>query len=91
MAENHHIPELIEGRLLAQRQVLAALVAAVIDERPETLSRLRRLVTRDAVAADQAEDPGAVPDGAFAIEAAAAEEIRLIAERVASIRSVRPT
>lgn len=91
MADDPNIPELIEGRLLAQRQVLAALVAAVIDERPETLARLRNLVTRDAVAADQAEDPGALPDGAFAIEAAAAEEIRLIAQAVASIRSVHTT
>lgn len=85
MTDFDDVPAFVEGRLHAQRHVLAALVAAVIDRRPETVERLSTLVSRDAVASDQAEDPGAIPDPAFAIEASAAEELRLIAREVEGI------
>ncbi|WP_284164746.1 hypothetical protein [Frigidibacter sp. SD6-1] len=78
-------PAVLEGRMHAHRQVLAALVAAVTDPRPETLAGLRALVSRDAVAASQSEDPGAVPDRAFAIQSSVAEELRLLADEVARI------
>lgn len=82
MTDFENMSASVEGKLHAQRHVLAALVAAVIEPRPDTLDRLRSLVTRDAIASDQAEDPGVDPDPAFAIEASEAEELRRIAWEV---------
>lgn len=78
-------PEVTEGRLLAQRHVLAALVAAVLDEGAGR-ERLRGMLSRDAVEPEHEEDPGAEPDAAFAIEAAIDEELRWIAREVAALR-----
>jgi hypothetical protein len=76
-------PETLEGRLIAQRKVLAALVAAVMSPGAASRKRLRLLIGPDAMPADQNEDPGAVPDRAFAVVGATAEELRLIGEAVA--------
>jgi hypothetical protein len=62
----------LEGRLIAQRKVLARLVASTPDA--------WRALEEPAPFQDHEEDPGVVPSSAYAIEAAAAEELRLIAE-----------
>lgn len=89
MSDYDQIPAIVEGKLHAQRHVLAALVAAVLEGRSENRERLRLLVSRDTSASDQAEDPGALPDRAFAVEASTAEELRLIAEEVERLRAVQ--
>ena len=78
---------ILEGRVIAQRRVIAALVALVLDDRPATRARLRRLVSRDAMDGVLSEDPGAVPDAAFGILGAEDAELRAIADRVAAIRA----
>ncbi len=87
MTKLEEIPARIEGRLCAHRQVLATLVAYVFDGTPEARERVRTLVSNDMVAANHSEDPGVIPDAAFAIEASVAEEIRLIAEEAGGIRN----
>lgn len=77
----------LEGRVIAQRRVIAALVALVLDDSPATRARLRRLVSRDAMDGVLSEDPGAVPDAAFGILGAEDAELRAIADRVAAIRA----
>lgn len=77
----------LEGRVIAQRRVIAALVALLLDDRPATRARLRRLVSRDALDGVLSEDPGAVPDAAFGILGAEDAELRAIADRVAAIRA----
>jgi hypothetical protein len=62
----------LEGRLIAQRKVLARLVASS--------PRAWRVLEQPAPFQDHEEDPSVVPSSAYAIEAAAAEELRLIAE-----------
>jgi hypothetical protein len=62
----------LEGRLIAQRKVLARLVAST--------PRAWRALEQSAPFQDHEEDPGVIPSSAYAIEAAAAEELRLIAE-----------
>jgi hypothetical protein len=69
-------PETLEGRLIAHRRILARLVQAVAsgESGPALLDDLddrRRLDLH-------AEDPGAVPDPALAIQGAVAEEIRQV-------------
>lgn len=65
--------ETLEGRLLAQRKVLARIVAVLArgDHDRDVLDWLRER----AHARLQEEDPGAVPDAGFAIEGALADEI----------------
>jgi hypothetical protein len=62
----------LEGRLIAQRKVLARLVASA--------PRAWRALEQSAPFQDHEEDPGVIPSSAYAIEAAVAEELRLIAE-----------
>ncbi|WP_096785980.1 hypothetical protein [Rhodobacter sp. CZR27] len=64
--------ETLEGRLIAQRKVIARLVALAGDE------ALRAWLEERSVMQDQQEDPGAVPSPGVGIEVAIAEEIRHI-------------
>ncbi len=82
--------EVLEGRLLAQRKVLAALVSAVLGDAGQGRERLRKLVSRDAMNSEHSEDPGVLPDAAFAIEAAIDAELRLIADAVAEMGRPNP-
>lgn len=72
--------ETLEGRLIAQRKILARLVAEL---RSDALDAF--LADRDHFEGNE-EDPGAVPDGAFAVEAAIADEVRLIREAAQRFR-----
>ena len=75
MPTSHLSPLELEGRLHGQRGILALLLAEAMARGDEALAgRLEGL----SFAPDHQEDPGAVPDPAFAIEAAAAQEVRLI-------------
>lgn len=77
-------PETLEGRLNAQREVLAVLLAcAMRDQDAEDL--IAELETGQVVQ-DHQEDPGALPDRAFSIEAAAAQEMQLLLEQAKAIR-----
>lgn len=64
----------IEGRLLAQRQVLAMMVAG--HSREEILDWL------EDAGRDGQEDPGAVESAAYAIEGALAAERRALAREI---------
>lgn len=72
----------IEGRLLAQRRLLAQMLAAM----PDTLRR-QMLDWLDArsVMRDGQEDPGAVPADGMAEAMALADEYRAIADLVAPL------
>jgi hypothetical protein len=74
-----------EGRLLAQQRLLAALAAAVLEPTSAGAARLRALLSPDEISGVHAEDPGAVPDPAFAVLAAEDAELRALARRVADI------
>jgi hypothetical protein len=69
----------LEGRLAAQRQVLAWLLAQTVTS-PEALSDLKAHLDQSIPPRDHQEDPGAVPDGGYAALAAAGFEIRLLLE-----------
>lgn len=68
--------ESIEGRLIAQRKIIARLIA-LVPEGPGRDDLMDHLASRE-VMADGGEDPGAVPAPGVAIELAAADEYRLI-------------
>lgn len=76
---SHLEPFELEGRLNGLREVLEIVVRHLIADGDEDL---RRALERRVSPADQQEDPGAVPEAAFAVEAAATREIHLILERV---------
>ncbi len=68
----------IEGQLLGQRAVLVAIVAQLMANRGDDVTaRIEALLE----ISDHQEDPGALPDPAFAIEAAAVQEVRLVLEQ----------
>ncbi|MEQ9586729.1 hypothetical protein [Hyphomonas sp.] len=67
-----------EGRLLAQRQVLAELLAACARTQGPLANWVREFVGADYGLKDYNEDPGAVPDAAFAVESIIAEEKRML-------------
>jgi hypothetical protein len=73
----------LEGRLHGQRRVLAAIMAHLMAREGEDFGQL---IDAQLEMSDHQEDPGAVPDPAFAAEAAAALEIRLVLERAREIR-----
>lgn len=78
----------IEGRLLAQRRLLAQMLAAMPDtQRRQMLDWLdARSVMRDGQ-----EDPGVVPADGMAEAMALADEYRAIADLVAPLpRATRP-
>jgi hypothetical protein len=68
----------LEGRLLAQRKLIA-LIVAVLD-REGRASDIWRFVEERGQFDDGEEDPGVVPSAAAGIEGAVASELRLIAE-----------
>jgi hypothetical protein len=72
-------PEELEGRLNAQRELLIEMLAAMIGGEITITTFLRRL-RDDATFKDNEEDPGLIPESAFAIENAAAREVRSILE-----------
>ena len=73
-------PETLEGRLLAQRQIIGHLLA-MHALGPEAARRAAQDLLEDASPpADPQEDPGAVPSEAFAIEGMVQDERRLIVE-----------
>ncbi|SHI55325.1 hypothetical protein [Wenxinia saemankumensis] len=70
----------LEGRLMAQRKLLARIVAHLGDEAIDAFLAERGHVNLED------EDPGATPDPAFAIEGAMADEMRQIADLAARFR-----
>ena len=70
-------PETLEGRVLAHRRVLAALLG----RHPDLHDTLREM----AEAPLHEEDPGAVPDPAFATEGALADEARRLLDLAAEL------
>lgn len=71
--------ESLEGRLLAHRQILAAIVAE-LSAREGGASAIEELFRSRETFQDGHEDPGAVPDPGLAIEAALSDEMRRVAE-----------
>ncbi|MGP3696333.1 hypothetical protein [Rhodobacter sp. NSM] len=69
--------ETIEGRLIAQRKVLARLVALAGND------QLVSWLEERSVMQDNQEDPGAVPAPGVGIEVALADEIRCIRDEAA--------
>lgn len=69
--------ETLEGRILAQRKVLARLVAALEGRPGEELREYLR--DRSHMIGDE-EDPGAVPGEGLSIEGALADEMHHISE-----------
>jgi hypothetical protein len=72
-------PQELEGRLSAHRELMIEMLAAMIGGEVTITAFLRKL-RDDATFKDNEEDPGIVPDPAFAIENAAAREMRSILE-----------
>jgi hypothetical protein len=69
-------PETIEGRLLAQRKVIALLVGQMLQQGGGR--ELRDALDTLSVMQDHQEDPGAVIGGAEVIQTALAVEVRTI-------------
>ena len=69
-------PETLEGRIMAHRKILARIVQALASGPggPELLDDLKDRRHLEL----HAEDPGAVPDPALAIEGAIADEMRQV-------------
>lgn len=67
-------PQTAEGRIIAQRKVLSLILARLAAADPSILDDL----DAQTVAQGYDEDPGADPSPEFAIEAAIADELRLI-------------
>ena len=71
--------EAMEGRILAHRQILGAIVAELAS-REGGAGRVGELLERRQTFQAGEEDPGAVPDAGTAIEAALSDEMRLVSE-----------
>ncbi|MGY6706221.1 hypothetical protein [Roseinatronobacter sp.] len=78
-------PLQLEGRLNAQREALAALLAWAARQ-PGGDDLLDALAVQLGVQ-DHEEDPGVLADNAYAIEAAAAREMQLLLERAMALRN----
>jgi hypothetical protein len=72
-------PQELEGRINAHRELMIEMLAAMIGGEVTITTFLRKL-RDDATFKDSGEDPGVIPEGAFAIENASAREIRSILE-----------
>jgi hypothetical protein len=70
-------PHELEGKLNAHRELMIDLLAAIIGGEAKVAQLMDRLKD-DTTFKDNEEDPGLLPDGAFAIENSAAREIRSI-------------
>ncbi len=66
----------LEARLNAHRELLIDVLTALIGD--QSSSKIAERLRDDTVAADFEEDPGVLPDQAFAIENETASEIRRI-------------
>lgn len=71
----------LEGRINGLREVLTMIVVHLIENGADDLGQA--LEERLAVM-DNQEDPGAVPDATFAVDAAATREIHLLVEEARS-------
>ena len=71
--------ESLEGRMLAHRQILGALVAELA-AREGGAGIVGELLERRQTFQGGEEDPGAVPDPGMAIEAALSDEMRLVSQ-----------
>jgi len=69
-------PQSVEGQLLAHRQVLALLISHL--QRADGAANLMAALNSLSIMQDHQEDPGAVVDGAVAIQGALANEVGLI-------------
>ena len=69
----------VEGRILAHRQILGAIVAE-LSGREGGAGVVGDLLERRQTFQGAEEDPGAVPDPGMAIEAALSDEMRLVSE-----------
>ncbi len=67
-------PQTNEGRIIAQRKVLSLILSRLAASDPSILDAL----DGQTVASGYEEDPGVDPSPEFAIEAAIADELRLI-------------
>ena len=65
----------LEGRINAQRELIVTILASLL--RDGKIADLDR-IEQEIVPVNGEEDPGVVPSAAYAIEGAAAEEIRTI-------------
>ncbi|TDK39590.1 hypothetical protein E2F50_05625 [Rhizobium deserti] len=72
-------PQELEGKLNAHRELMIDMLAAMIGGET-TISEFLQRLRDDATLKDNEEDPGVLPDGALAIENAAARELRSILE-----------
>jgi hypothetical protein len=70
-------PEMIEGRLVAQRKLIAFLLARL----PNPDAALGLLDDRETLQTGE-EDPGALPDAGFQIASAVTDEYRLVREEM---------
>lgn len=70
----------LEGRLNGLRDTLEIVLVHLLSS--DDARNLRQDLDARLNLADQQEDPGAVPQAAFAAEAAATREIKLLLERV---------
>ena len=71
--------ESVEGRILAHRQILGAIVAEM-RAGGDGAGRVAALLERRQTFQGGEEDPGAVPDPGMAIEAALSDEMRQVSE-----------
>ncbi|WP_282602704.1 hypothetical protein [Paracoccus sp. PARArs4] len=82
--DNRQISE-FEGRLLAQRRLLARLIAAMPDAARD---EIRSFMSDRSLPRDGQEDPGAVPSEGQALDHAMADEFRridrLVGDRLAN-------
>ncbi|WP_322895351.1 MULTISPECIES: hypothetical protein [unclassified Yoonia] len=76
----------LEGRLNAQREVLAILLGWAMRQ-PDT--DIAAHLAEGLSVQDHQEDPGAQPDPAFAIEAAGARELQMLLERAKALRNAK--
>lgn len=79
-------PQQLEGRLNAQREALAVLLAWAMRQSD---SGIAATLEAGLAVQDHEEDPGVLPDAAFATEAAKAREMQLLLERAKEIQNAR--
>lgn len=79
-------PEDIEGRLNGQREVLAVILAHLMAQSGDSITRRLDALLEPA---DHQEDPGAVPDAAFAVAGAKALEVKELIDRARAMAGER--
>lgn len=80
-------PQELEGRLNAHRELMIEMLSAMIGGEVTITAFLKKL-RDDATFKDNEEDPGVIPEIAFAIENAAAREVRAILEAAKARASI---